>query len=68
MPQLGGAIDIDISITPFTNTLAIRRLNLRRGQSEEIIAVYIRVPVSVLPPTGSAIRVWRQVDAIDTSR
>jgi len=44
MPQLGGAIDIDISITPFTNTLAIRRLNLRTGQSEKIIAVYIRVP------------------------
>ena len=44
MPQLGGAIDIDISITPFTNTLPIRRLNLRTGQSEEILAVYIQVP------------------------
>ena len=38
------AIDIDISITPFTNTLPIRRLNLQRGQSEEIRAVYIRLP------------------------
>jgi uncharacterized protein len=44
MPQLRGAVDIDISITPFTNTLPIRRLNLRTGQSEEILAVYIRVP------------------------
>jgi hypothetical protein len=44
MPQLGGAVDIDISITPFTNTLPIRRLNLRTGQSEEILTVYIRVP------------------------
>lgn len=44
MPQLRGAIDLDISITPFTNTLAIQRLNLRTGRSEEILAVYIRVP------------------------
>jgi uncharacterized protein len=43
-PQLGNAIDIDISITPFTNTLPIRRLNLQRGQSQEILAVYIRLP------------------------
>lgn len=44
LPQFAGAIDIDISITPFTNTLPIRRLNLQRGQSEEILAVYIQVP------------------------
>jgi uncharacterized protein len=43
-PQLGGAIDIDISITPFTNTLPIRRLNLQGGQSQEILAVYIELP------------------------
>ena len=43
-PQLGNAIDIDISITPFTNTLPIRRLNLQRGQSQEILAVYIQLP------------------------
>jgi uncharacterized protein len=38
------AIDIDISITPFTNTLPIRRLNLQSGQSQEILAVYIHLP------------------------
>jgi len=43
-PQLANAIDIDISITPFTNTLPIRRLNLPRGQSQEILAVYIQLP------------------------
>jgi hypothetical protein len=42
--QLEKAIDIDISITPFTNTLPIRRLNLHRGQSQEIVVVYIRLP------------------------
>lgn len=44
LPELNGAIDIDISITPFTNTLPIRRLNLRSGESYEILVVYIRMP------------------------
>ena len=44
LPQLRGAIDVDISATPFTNTLPIRRLSMRLGQSEEILAVYIQVP------------------------
>ena len=44
LPELGGAIDIDISVTPFTNTLPIRRLSLQPGQSEEILAVYVQLP------------------------
>jgi hypothetical protein len=44
MPQLEGAVDVDISVTPFTNTLPIRRLKLRTGQSKEILAVYIQLP------------------------
>jgi uncharacterized protein len=44
MPQLTGAIDIDISITPFTNTLPIRRLHLQTGQSTDILAVYVQLP------------------------
>jgi hypothetical protein len=43
-PQLIGAIDIDISATPFTNTLPIRRLGLEREQPAEILVVYILVP------------------------
>jgi len=43
-PQLQGAIDIDISVTPFTNTLPIRRLGLRQGQSAEILVVYVPLP------------------------
>lgn len=43
-PQLANAIDIDISVTPFTNTLPIRRLNLQNGQSREILVVYIQLP------------------------
>ena len=44
LPHLDGAIDIDLSISPFTNTLPIRRLGLQPGQSAEIRAVYIRAP------------------------
>jgi uncharacterized protein len=44
LPQLDGAIDVDLSITPFTNTLPIRRLNLRTGQAAEILAVYVQLP------------------------
>jgi uncharacterized protein len=44
MPQLDGAIDVDLSITPFTNTLPIRRLDLAEGQAAEIRAVYLRLP------------------------
>jgi uncharacterized protein len=44
LPHLAGAIDIDISVTPFTNTLPIRRLRLETGQAENILAVYIQLP------------------------
>jgi uncharacterized protein len=44
LPHLEGAIDIDLPLTPFTNTLPIRRLDLRAGESAEIRVVYIRLP------------------------
>jgi len=44
LPDLDGAIDLDISATPFTNTLPIRRLRLARGHSAEIRAAYVHVP------------------------
>ena len=48
LPKLNGAIDIDLSASPFTNTLPIRRLKLRAGQSAEIVTVYILVPALTL--------------------
>jgi hypothetical protein len=42
--DLVGAIDVDLSATPFTNTLPIRRLQLRGGQSETLLVVYVRLP------------------------
>src|SRR5215472_13406390 len=44
LPELDEAIDVDLSISPFTNTLPIRRLDIQTGQSVEIAAAYIRVP------------------------
>ena len=44
LPELDGCIDIDLTATPFTNTLPIRRLGLGPGDTAEIKVVYIRVP------------------------
>jgi hypothetical protein len=41
LPQLDGCVDVDLSITPFTNTLPIRRLGLKPGDSETIHVTYI---------------------------
>lgn len=38
--QFQGCIDVDISLTPFTNTLPIRRLKLNQNQAQEIQVIY----------------------------
>ena len=43
-PELDGCIDVDIQVTPFTNTLPIRRLGLARGESAEIRVAYVSLP------------------------
>lgn len=48
IPKLAGAIDIDLSVTPFTNTLPIRRLKLQARQSAQIVTVYIVAPALTL--------------------
>jgi hypothetical protein len=50
VPELDGCIDVDISATPFTNTLPIRRLGLEPGESEELMVAYIRVPELLVGP------------------
>lgn len=44
LDALQGCIDVDIMITPLTNTLPIRRLALAQGQSLEMSVVYITAP------------------------
>ena len=42
--SLRGCSDVDIMVTPFTNTLPIKRLNLKQSDSKEIAVVYVSVP------------------------
>jgi hypothetical protein len=44
VPRLDGCIDADISATPFTNTLPIRRLMLEPGESIDLAVAYLAVP------------------------
>ena len=44
LPMLNGAFDTDITATPFTNTLAIRRLGLGIGEGADIVTAYVSVP------------------------
>jgi uncharacterized protein len=54
LPELRGCIDVDLSVTPFTNTLPIRRLDLREGESSDIAVVYVNVPVMELGTSRQA--------------
>lgn len=42
--SLGQCTDVDLEITPATNTLPIRRMNLAVGESAEVFAAWIRFP------------------------
>lgn len=42
--DLADAVDIDLSFSPFTNTLPIRRLDLDLGASAEIVCAYVDTP------------------------
>jgi len=50
LAALDGCLDVDINVTPFTNTLPIRRLALKPGQSAEISVVYIALPQLEIKP------------------
>lgn len=39
-----GCIDVDLGITPATNTLPIRRLNLAIGETRAVTAAWVRFP------------------------
>lgn len=41
---LRGCDDVDLAVTPATNTLPIRRLNLNIGSSESVIAAWVKFP------------------------
>jgi hypothetical protein len=43
LTQYKGCIDIDISLTPFTNSLPINRLRLSQQQEKEIQVIYVNL-------------------------
>ena len=52
LPDLADATDVDLSISPFTNTLPIRRLGLEAGASAEITTAWVRFPDLAVLPDG----------------
>jgi hypothetical protein len=50
VPALDGCIDVDLSATPFTNTLPIRRLGLRPGVAADLAMAYVTLPSLRIEP------------------
>lgn len=49
-PDLAGCIDVDLSVTAFTNSLPVWRLGLQVGESAEILAAWFKYPeIAVVP-------------------
>jgi uncharacterized protein len=44
LPELSGCIDVDLGLTPATNTLPIRRLHLEIGQAATLTAAWVKFP------------------------
>lgn len=45
VPALSECVDVDLSMTPFTNTLPIRRLGLATLESRDLKVVYVDIPL-----------------------
>lgn len=50
VPEVRGAVDVDLQFTPATNTLPIRRLGLQVGDSQEVQAAWVRFPELTVEP------------------
>lgn len=50
LPLITGCIDVDLNLTPATNLLSIRRLELASGASAEVIAAWLEFPEPRLKP------------------
>jgi uncharacterized protein len=50
LPGVHGCDDVDLALTPATNTLPIRRLNLQVGSSESLIAAWVKFPDLTVEP------------------
>ena len=48
--NIRGCDDIDLAVTPATNTLPIRRLKLQVGSSESVVAAWVKFPELSIQP------------------
>jgi hypothetical protein len=48
--DLHGCEDVDLALTPATNTLPIRRLNLRVGDTASVVAAWVKLPQLTVQP------------------
>jgi hypothetical protein len=48
--DLDGCLDIDLGMTPSTNTLPIRRLALAPGQGADLVAAWVQFPSLAITP------------------
>lgn len=50
LPAFDGCVDVDISFTPFTNSLPINRLQLTTGEGHDLRVVYIDIKQGICKP------------------
>jgi hypothetical protein len=50
LADVRGCVDVDLSVTPATNTLPIRRLQLPIGQSVDVTAAWVKFPDLTIQP------------------
>jgi hypothetical protein len=50
-PELRDCVDVDLSFSPVTNTLPIRRLGLEVGESAEVVVAWLRWPELTVEPS-----------------
>lgn len=59
-PQVLGALDVDLAFSPSTNTLPIRRLQLRDGESTAVRSAWLTFPDFTLEPLDQT---YARIDA-----
>ncbi len=64
-PDLRDCLDLDLNVSPFTNTLAIRRLTLAPGEAKEMTAVYVNLPQLEVTPARQR---YQRLDPSDPPR
>lgn len=51
LPAFDGCVDVDLTATPFTNTLPIRRLDFQPGESRDLRMLYVLLPEMQVQPS-----------------